>query len=283
VNDWVPASRRTLRYVGVASLLWVVGATTGLVSQRINDFNDIVSDVSLLAMVVLSVAVAGWSAMQCRRGSWLRRGWLLTTAGLGVAFASVAYMVVRTWISPQYLFNGAVPGVTAGFMIGGFGYAVAGFSIGKKRGRFRPFLQAAVLSAAVYLVMMGALLAPGPTMPFSVGPRDVIAAWRLAIDCGLLLFPAVYATLAQLRLPTGHRARGWMWASAGALVLAMGDVGAPLVSLGDQQFYPVMLWCLGVILISASASLTADFERADRGLGDSRAWRLRAEPTVEAH
>ncbi len=283
MNDWVPASRRTLRYIGVASLLWVVGVTTGLVSQRINDVNDIVSDVTLLVMVIVSVAVAGWSAMQCQSGSLLRRGWLLTTLGLGVAFASVAYMVVRTWVSPQYLFNGAAPGVTAGFAIGGFGYAVGGFSVGRKGGRRAPFFQAMVLAAAVYAVMMGALLAPGPTMPFSVGPRDVAAAWRLAIDCGLLLFPAAYATLAQLRLPNGHRARGWMWASAGALVLAMGDVGAPLADLGDQQFYPVMLWCLGVILIAASASLTADFERAERGLDRGRVRRLRAEPRAEVH
>jgi hypothetical protein len=57
-----------------------------------------------------------------------------------------------------------------------------------------------------------------------------------------------------------------MWASVGALLMCMGDVASPLVDLGHGQIYPTMMWCMGIILLTVSASLMADFERAERGL-----------------
>jgi hypothetical protein len=264
VNDWVPTSRRTLRYTAVASLLWLGGYVAGMLSTGAGSALDVVSDVSFLAMIGLAMFTIGWSALQCTPRSRLRAGWLLVTAALLEGFVASAYLVTVAWHSPQYPFNGVAPGLTLAFLIGGLGLAIGASSIGRIGNRLVPFLQALGLSVLMFLVMVGALLAPGPTMPFAVGPRDVAAFWKLSIDCGLLLLPATYATLAQLRLPKGHRARAWMWVSAAALVLAMGDVGAPLVDLGPGQLYPIVLWGLGVVLIGVAASLLADFELAER-------------------
>jgi hypothetical protein len=278
VNDWVPTSRRTLLYVGVVSVLWLTGYTLGLFSDTPGGVPDVASDVSLLAMLCVATVMIGWSALRCARGSRLRAGWLLVTAALLVGFASSANMVLTSWHSPQSPFNGVAPTLTLAFSIGGLGLAIGASSIGRAGNRLVPFLQALGLSVFMFLVMAGALLAPGPTMPFAVGPRDVLAFWRLAIDCGLLLLPTTYATLAQLRLPKGHRARAWMWASSAALVFAMGDVGAPLVDVGSGQLYPIVLWGLGIVLIGVAASLTADFELAERAEVDAALSPLASRP-----
>lgn len=264
MNDWVPASRRTLWYAAVASLLWLVGYVAGILSTATGSALDIASDVSLLAMLGLAMSTIGWSALQCAPRSRLRVGWMLVTAGLLEGFVASAYLVVVAWHSPQSPFNGVAPVLTLAFLIGGSGLAIGASSVGRPGHRLVPLLQALGLSVLMFLVMVGALLAPGPTMPFAVGPRDVAAFWKLSIDCGVVLLPATYATLAQLRLPNGHRARAWMWVSSAALAFAMGDVGAPLVDLGSGQLYPIVLWGLGVVLVGVAASMMADFELAER-------------------
>ena len=287
MSDWVPASTRTVRYAVVASALWAAGVITGLMSLKSNDAFETVSELFLMAMLVVSISTVSWSAVKCSLRSRLGTGWMLVAIGLAVALVSTGYMLFLSRGSLHYQFNGADPTMTLGFLIGGVGLAVGASGVERVASRIRPLLQASALAVIVFLVMLAALLAPGPGMPFSVGPRDVPAVWRLAIDCGCLLLPAVYATLAQLRLSSAHRARAWMWAAAGALVLAMGDVGAPLVDLGHGQLYPTMLWCLGVILLAGAASMTADFELAEgagpaEGVGPTEGAEkpLQPQPTV---
>jgi hypothetical protein len=171
-------------------------------------------------------------------------------------------MVVMSTTPSHPPFDSAAPFLTVAFSLVGVGLWVGASSIRGEGERLMPFLQSMVLSAFMFAVMTAALLAPGPTMPMAVGPRDITAVSRLAIDCGFIFFAGAYAMLLQLRLEDGHRARLWMWAAISALVAAMGDVTAPLVDLGHGQIFAELLWCLGDVLLAVGACLAADFELA---------------------
>jgi hypothetical protein len=265
MTDWVRVSWRTLGYAVVAIALWAVGTIAGLASTAVADTFDNICNVALLGMFGLSIAMLAWSALQCPPRSLLRRGWLIVAIGFTTGFATVAVMLASAGPG-EYTFTGASLGITVALVLGGLGLCVAAAStLGAPR-RGWSLAGAAVLSTFVFIVMATALLAPGPAMPFSVGARDPQAIRRLLVDAWLMLFPVAFATLAQLRLPQAHRARAWMWASVGALLMCMGDVASPLVDLGHGQIYPTMMWCMGIILLTVSASLMADFERAERGL-----------------
>lgn len=266
MNDWVPASRRTKVYVWTVGVLWAVAAVSGLSSQKTNDPLSSLSYALLFVMLVISWGITLWSALHCRN-TRLRLGWLLVATGQILSLSTSLFMVVVAYLQPHQLYNGAAPLLTVAFLMVGLGLAVGVTSIGGNGERRAPFFQATVLSVFMFLVMTGALLAPGPTMPLAIGPRDLVAVFRLAIDCGVTFFAGAYATLLQLRLPDGHRARSWMWAAVSALVAAMGDVGAPLVDLGHGQIYPGLFWCLGDILLAVAASLAADFELAEPAPG----------------
>ena len=262
MKDWVPASRRTQIYVWVAGALWTVAMATGLMSVKPNDTLDIVCHALLFVMLVMSWGITLWAALHCRNPR-LRLGWLLIAFGQILSLSTSLFMTVMAFLQPSQPYDGAAPLLSVAFLMVGVGLAVGVTSIGGAGERLGPFLQSAALSIFMFGIMTAALLAPGPTMPFAIGPRDISAVMRLVIDCGVTFFAGTYATLLQLRLSDGHRARSWMWAAASALVAAMGDVGAPLVDLGHGQIYPALLWCLGDLLLAVAAALAADFELAE--------------------
>lgn len=261
MNDWVPASRRTKTYVWIACSLWMVAAVAGILSEKSDDVLGVVCHGLLLVVLLLSWGITLWAALQCRNPR-LRLGWLLVAGGQILSLGTY-FMVLTAYVQPNRPYDGAAPLLTVAFLMIGVGLAVGVASVGGSVERRTPLLQAVALAAFVFLLMTAALLAPGATMPFAIGPRDVVALFRLAIDCGITLLVSAYATLLQLRLPDGHRARSWMWAAASAMVAAMGDVGAPLVDLGHGQIYPGLLWCLGGVLLTLAAALAADFELAE--------------------
>jgi uncharacterized membrane protein YhaH (DUF805 family) len=263
MNDWVPASGRTKAYVVFVSALLMGAGVTGHLSTRVNDTLYLVCHVLLFILLVVSFGVTLWSARQCHNPR-LRLGWTLVAAGQITSMTTSLFMIVMSSLPSHPSFDGAAPMLTVAFLMVAGGLAVAATSVGGQGERRKPFLYAAALAIFMFLVMLGALLGPGPTMPFSVGPRDYVAVMRLAIDIGLILMVCTYATLLQLRLRDGHKARSWMWAAASALVAAMGDVGSPLVDLGLGQIYPELLWCLGDVLLAVAASLAADFDLAEQ-------------------
>jgi hypothetical protein len=262
VNDWVPASRRTRIYVFFAAVSLSLAAVLGLLSKSVSDPLDMASYALMFVMLIVSWVITLWSALHCRNRR-LRLGWLLVATGQAASFGASLFMVVVAVSHPDRPYNPASPILTLAFSLVGVGLVVGATSVQGPGLRRRPFIQAAALSVFMFVVMLAALLAPGPTMPFSIGARDVSAIWRLAVDCGFIFMAGTYATLLQLRLPDGHRARSWMWAAASALIAAMGDVAAPLVDVGHGQIYPGLLWCLGDILLAAAATLAADFELAE--------------------
>jgi hypothetical protein len=263
MSDWVPASRRTRIYVKLASVFWSVGLVAGFLSKRPDDAYYGVAYGLLFALLIGSWVITLWSALHCRDRR-LRTGWLLVAAGQILSLSTSLYMVALSVMSAHPKYDSAAPLLTIAFLMVGGGIAVGASSVGGTGERRVPMLQAAGLSLLMLVVMLGALIGPGPSMPFAVGPRDITGIMRLVIDCGFIFGVGVYAMLMQLRLPQGHRARSWMWVAASALVAAMGDVAAPLVDMGHGQVYPGLLWCLGDVLLAVAASLAADFELAER-------------------
>jgi hypothetical protein len=263
MSDWVPVSGRTKLYVWIASALWSVGLVAGFLSRKPDDAFYVIGHALLFVLLIGSWGITLWSGLRCRNPR-LRIGWLLVAAGQILSLSTSFVMVAASYLSAIPKFDSAAPLLTVAFLTVGVGLTVAATSIDGVGGRWAPFLQAAGLSVFMFAVMLAALLGPGPTMPFAIGPRDVTAIMRLALDCGFIFGVGVYATLLQLRQEDGHRARSWMWAAASALVAAMGDVTAPLVDLGHGQIYPELLWCLGDVLLAVAACLAADFELAER-------------------
>lgn len=264
MTDWVAISRRTVVYVMIAGILWLGGAWAGIVSAKTNDPYDLLCDVLLFSMFALSIAMIAYSATKCPSHSALRLGWFIVAIAFTVAFGATGHAVLGNLHTPQINFNGDSFGITLGLAIAGCGLWVGASSVSPDQRNVKPLLQALGLCSFLFVVMAAALLAPGPSMPFSIGPRDGTGMGRLLIDFALLLLPTAYATLAQLRLPNAHRARAWMWASAGALMMVMADVVNPLVDQSHGQIYPIMLWCLGIIQLTVAALLTADFEIAEQ-------------------
>lgn len=261
MSDWVPASRRTRLYVLMASVLFGAGMAAGFLSRTPDDAFYVASHGLLFALLLLSWGVTLWSGLRCRNPR-LRAGWLLVAAGQILSLGTSFFMVAASYVSAHPKYDSAAPLLTIAFLTVGVGLAVGASSIDGVGERRVPFLQAVGLSLFMFVVMLGALIGPGPSMPFAIGPRDVPAIMRLALDCGFIFFVGAYATLLQLRLPDGHRARSWMWAAASALVAAMGDVSAPLADPGHGQIYAELMWCLGDVLLAVAASLAADFELA---------------------
>lgn len=261
MTDWVAASRRTKHYIRFASALWVAGVAAGSLGSRAQDAASIVSALCFFVLGLLSVGVIVWASWRNASRPVARAGWLVAGVGLLIALAGSPGWGVLTWFSWTSV-GGADPWITVGHVITGLGIIAVASSSTSANDRGRTWLWALGVSVGVLSIMLAALLAPGPGVPYSVGPRDVHAVWRLLIDCGSILLPMAYAVLAQLRGPEGHRARAWLWVAAAALVFSMGDVGLALLDHANTSLYPRALWELGTIFIAGAASLTADFERA---------------------
>jgi hypothetical protein len=270
MSDWVPASRRTRIYVVLASVFWSAGLVAGFLSKRPDDTFYSIAYGLLFALLIGSWVITLWSGFQCRNRR-LRIGWLTVAAGQILSLSTSLYMVAASVVAAHPKYDGAAPLLTVAFFMVGGGVAIGATSVGGAGERRAPILQATAISVLMFAVMLGAMIGPGPNMPMAIGPRDITGIARLVIDCVFIFGVCVYATLMQLRLPDGHRARSWMWAAASALVAAMGDVAAPLVDMGHGQVYPGLMWCLGDVLLAIAASLAADFEIAARsGARDGR-------------
>jgi hypothetical protein len=264
--DWVKPSRRTSAFVGVAMTLFAVGAMSGLLSGDVVSVFDYVCDAGLFSALMLSLGVTLWSAFQCDEASLLRRGWITVSVGYLVILAVGVSMALGSPRPPTFVFNGASPMFTVAMVVIGCGLWMCALSVGGGRSHRRELFEAASLASIVFLLMLFALMAPGPSMPFSIGPRDGGGVIRLLLDTYLLLLPMMYATVTQLSSARPYRVQAWVAASGGALMICMGDVANPLVDLGHGQIYSVVLWCLGFILLTAGACLIADSERAEKGL-----------------
>lgn len=263
MTDWVRASWRTSTYAKAASVLWVVGVLAGSFSTRQSDALSIASGLSLTVLGLVSIALIAWAALSRVHQSVGRAGWLVLSTGLLIALAgSRGWGALAPWFTLSR-FGWVDLWVTAGYVVTGLGMVVLAVSVGAADDWGRTALRALGVSLGVLVLMVAALLAPGPGVPYSVGALDVRAVWRLLIDCGLMLLPMAYAVLAQLRGPEGHRARVWLWIAAASLVFAMGDVGSALLDHAGAQLYPRALWDLGTVFIAAAASLMADIESED--------------------
>lgn len=281
MSDWVPISGRTKLYVWSVSALWLMALVAGFLSRKPDDAYYVFTHATLLVLLLESWGITLWSGLHCRNPR-LRVGWLLVAAGQITSLGTSMVMVAASYTSAIPKYDSAAPMITVAFLLVGAGLTVGASSIDGAGERKTPLLQAAGLAALMFLVMLGALIGPSPTMPFSVGPRDVTAIMRLAIDCGFVFMVTTYATLMQLRREGGHRARAWMWAAASALVAAMGDVAAPIVDLGHGQIYPELLWCFGDVLLAIAAALTADFELAENPARPESALPAAAEPVEQS-
>jgi hypothetical protein len=258
-------------YAKVASALWAVGVIAGSFSARPLDAASVMSGVSLLLLGIASIVVIAWAASSHAHQPVARAGWLVLSTGLLIALAgNPGWSALAPWLFWSR-FGDVNSWVTAGYVVAGIGMVVLAISVGGADDRGRTAFRALGIALGVLVIMVAALLAPGPGVPYSVGPLDVPAVWRLLIESGLMLLPMAYAVLTQLRGSEGHRARVWLWIAAASLVFAMGDVGSALLDHAGAQLYPRALWELGTIFIAAAALLAADFEGDKRVEGEGGA------------
>jgi hypothetical protein len=261
MNDWTPGSKRMIWSAVAALGAWLAGVLLGLMAVQVHASASSASATLLVCSLLISGPVLVWSALQLPRGPY-RWTWGLIALGLVIDVFSLSASVVHNMLDPLSAgpFVGGVGTTLLGYLPICVGVGLAVNSLWAIPNRRSAWLQATAISVGLLVAMAAALIAPGPAMPFSIGPRDVPGLVRMAIDVLLIFLPAAYCTIATLRLPHGHRARMWLWLAVGALLWTMSDVSAPLVDLGHGQVYPMMLWILGVHLMTMGASLAVDFE-----------------------
>ena len=265
MSDWVPASKRTRSVVTASIILWIVGAVSGLAAS------DSTQPLSRAAYMI-SVTVLFLAAIICIVSARLigpadrgrRTIWTLMGAGIGVEAIATAALVLS---------GRGLPGVVAGttvnaltLMVGNVPVALGVFMAAASMWAAPNRRTVLMMSVSTALVVGGilsfAMVAPGPSMPFTVTAKDIACLVALAVDVLVFLLPSLYCTFASLALPHPQRARAWTWVSAGALMGCMADVVYPLVSRNHGDVYPTLLWCLGMLIVAGGASIAADIEQA---------------------
>jgi hypothetical protein len=264
MSDWVDGSSRMKWLAGVSMATWLAGVILALLAAEGRD--PLSSSAAILIICAFSISgpVVVFSAWRLPAGGWLRTVWSLIALGLTIKITLLVTSMLRNMFDPLSTgpFQGGMDATVWGYVP-----IVAAVMIAVWRLHDIPEQRIAVVRAIsmpviLYLAFLAALVAPGPAMPFEIGPRDVTGIVRLTVDMLLVFMPAVYCVAATIQSDEGHRARSWMWLAIGALMWAMADVVYPLVDLSYGQVYPILLWALGVHLIAMGASLTLDFEQA---------------------
>lgn len=264
MSDWVSGSPRMKWIAGASMATWFAGVSLALFAPEGSTTAGAAAAVITICAFAISGSIVIWSAARLQGAGWLQRVWALIALGLAVGTAGVALTIVSQLMagSKASPFAGALSITAYGYppiILGAWYAAYSMRAIPDRRGAL---LRAGVLPVALYLLLLGAMLGPGPAMPFSIGPRDYSAIARLTVDLFLVFLPAVYCIAASLQLPHAHRARTWLWLAIGALMWSMADVVIPLVDTRYGPVYPLMLWALGLHLTAMGASLTVDFHQA---------------------
>ena len=265
MSDWAEGSARMKWLAAAGMATWLASGAFSLVASDTAVKPAFASAVLFVSALLIAGLVVAWSAMQSHRSAVHSAAWLLLGVGLLaqiVVFTAtiVAAMAVDRSASPfgaalEPSVWGYPPVVGAMFMLA---WSLRGVP---KPGQ--ALWRSLSLSLVIWSALLAALIAPGPSMPFSIGPRDTTAMIRLTVDMLFVFWPATYSVAATLQGPGGHRARSWMWVAIGALAWAMSDVGLPLVDLHHAQAYPLLLWALGVQIMAMGASLAVDLDIAE--------------------
>jgi hypothetical protein len=273
VNDWAKVSRRTSRYLMLAGVLYAIGCMGAVTPSDQLTVYEYVSDASLLLLVAISIGLTLWAAWRATSIPRLRAGLAVLGVGETIGLIGGARMTFREWIAFSRSFTGASLWFTAAAIVIGAGLWIAASSVPPAEKEWRSWAAGLTFAGFTYVMMVVSFLAPGPSMPFSIGPRDGGALMRLAVDSFFVLTPAVVACARQLFGKSAHRVRVWVAAAGGGLLFCMGDAANPLVDLGHGQIYPTLTWVFGIILFGIAASLVADFEprpEADDAAGGLR-------------
>lgn len=249
--------------------LWAAAGAIVLSSERGPSTANVVGGM----LLVLSLLVTGASVVRAvvwlPRGTWITRVWWLLSAGL---FIDVVAGCVVT--ASDLLWAGHLGPLTQPWLLLIAGQMLVGvamlYSARQLRGtavRGRPFLAACVLAAVIEVWYVGALIAPGPSMPFAIGALDQLGLVRITLITVFVLLPASYSTFVVLQWPGGQRARSWMWVSIAALVWGMAAVALPLVDEHTGTVYPLLLWVFAVQAASMGLSVAVDLEQPAAAAG----------------
>jgi hypothetical protein len=264
MNDWISGSRRVQLTGAITIGLWLLGGIGVLISPRGASPLGAAAGWLLALSLAVSGIVSVWSAVSVPRRTWITRFWWLVALGIAIDAAAGWRVLVRPIVSAGSLgpFEDSVRTLLIGSALICVALLYSCWSLRRTPGIGVLVLAASGVALAIYACFIAALIAPGPSMPFSIGPYDTEGIIRITVDVWLLLLPAMVSVLAILRWPDGQRARPWMWVGIGALVWGMADAAFPLVSRPFGQIYPMMLWIFGVSVSAMGIALAADLEGA---------------------